>query len=135
MKRLILILLFCLSTLIAYNQDLKPKTLTTVGYSFTNELSVSIGGTYIKNVYVGLDHYQNLSTKHQSNYLGVGLYTDKAYVIIKYGVKTLPYDHTHIHKMDYGVEYLWMFDKKWCYGLAFTKQSGIQFKLGLTLWK
>jgi len=133
MKRLILILLFCLGTLIAYNQDLKPKTLTTVGYSFSNELSVSIGGTYIKNVFVGLDHYRNLNTKLQSNYLNIGVHNDKAFVFIKYGVKTLPYNHSHINKIDYGVEYLWMFDQKWCYGLAFTKLSGIQFKLGLTL--
>lgn len=134
MKKLIFIIMLLLYPLVTFGQDKKQyNTICNVGYSFNNNLSLSIGGRFYKSLYINLDHYINLSSKYQSNYIGFGLGNEKNIVLLKYGVKTETLGYSHINKMDYGIEYNWFYDKKYTYGLAFTKHNGIQFKLGFTL--
>jgi hypothetical protein len=135
MKRIILIVFFLLFAGISYSQE-SPGTLITVGHTFQNDISISIGGKVFrdKDIIVAYDHTQNFATKCQSNYINIGIGNDKQIVLFKYGAATKPYEHTHIHYTDYGVEYLWVYrieSRNLLYGLSFTRENGFAIKAGL----
>lgn len=137
MKKLLLILFFLLFAGISYSQDKPFNTVFTVGHSFQDDISFSIGGraSADRDLFITYDHMHSFATKHQANYIGIGLGNHKQIILFKYGVTTEPYEDSHIHFNDYGAELLWIFEnlskRELCYGLAVTKRTGIGIKIGL----
>jgi hypothetical protein len=136
MKTLLLITTFLLFSFISFAQVKSEKQYNTtfnVGYSFNNNISISVGGRFYKSIYLDLDHYINTYRGLQSNYIGIGVGNKKNIIKLKLGVTTKPMGNTHINYTDYGIEYDWFYDNKYTYGLAITNLNGIQFKLGFVL--
>ena len=136
MKKFLLIFSFLLAPLLSFSQEKLPNTLFTIGHSFKNDISFSIGGKTFegKDLYISYDHSHNFNTKHQSNYINIGIGNQKQIIAFKYGAITIPYEHSHIHHTDYGIEYLWIYprnDRNWAYGLSYTKWNGFGVKLGI----
>jgi hypothetical protein len=134
MKKLLLIVFFLLFAGISYSQDKPFNTVFTVGHYFQNDISLSVGGRFAKDVYVTYEHGHKFDSVLQYNYIGIGLANDKSIALLKWGAKTEPYGSTHINYTDYGVEYLWIdryMEKNICYGLTITKRNAIGFKIGL----
>lgn len=135
MKKLLLIAFFLLIAGISYSQE-SPNTVFTVGHTFKNDISLSIGGKAFagKDLIIAYDHTHNFATKCQRNYINIGIGNDKQIILIKYGAATKPYEGTHIHYTDYGIEYLWVYrrnDRNLLYGLSYTKENGFGLKAGL----
>lgn len=136
MKKLLLIAFFLLIAGISYSQESSSNTVFTVGHTFQNDISLSIGGKAFagKDLIIAYDHTHNFATKCQSNYINIGIGNDKQIILIKYGAATKPYEGTHIHYTDYGVEYLWVYRTEGhnlLYGLSYTKENGFGVKAGL----
>jgi len=112
MKKVLLLAFFLLIAGISYSQE-SPNTVFTVGHTFQNDISLSIGGKAFagKDLIIAYDHTQNFATKCQGNYINIGIDNDKQIILLKYGAATKPYEHSHIHYTNYGIEYLWVYKR------------------------
>ena len=136
MKKSLVTLVFLFTSLLTFSQEKLPNTLFTVGHTFNNDISLSIGGRTFKgkDLFISYDHLYNLNTKLQANYINIGIGNHKQIIACRYGAVTEPYEHSHIHHTDYGIEYLWIYPKyerNLVYGLTYTKKKGFGIKLGI----
>lgn len=136
MKKSVLIITFLFASLFAFSQEKSANTLFTIGHTFKNDISLSIGGKVDKDkdLYISYDHSHNFDTKHQGNYIAIGIGNQRQIIAFRYGAITMPYEGSHIHKTDYGIEYLWIYprtDRNLAYGLSYTKHMGFGIKAGL----
>ncbi len=134
MKKLFLIIALLISSVLCSGQSKLPNTVLTVGHSFKNDISFSVGGRFSKGIYATYEFNHNCKSDLQASYVGIGLGSDKSIALFKFGAKTEPYESTHINYTDYGIEYLWIdkyMERQICYGLTVTKRNGVGFKIGL----
>lgn len=136
MKKLLLIAAFLLSGILCFAQEKPFNTVLTIGHTFHNDISFSVGGRFnkVKNLTVTYDHGYNFDTRLPYNYIGIGAGSEKSIVLFKFGAKTEPYEFTHINYTDYGIEYLWIdktMGRNFCYGLTMTRRNGVGVKIGI----
>ena len=97
-----------------------------------------VSGRIENHLYLSIDYGRNFDTQKMNNLIGLGYGSDRCVILFKVGqdysrISTV--DNMYFEsRLDYGVEYLWLLDttKKYtmCYGMAYTKWSGVQIKLG-----
>lgn len=122
----------------------QPKTIVSVGNSFDNDISLSIGGT-VKNNYVSTVEFHkwfyptdSKVSKWCFSYGIVGIKSNSSIGLLKIGgmfVKSEDEYGDYIYKsyFDWGAEYLLMSEgnKPILYGLSYMKYSGLSIKFGL----
>jgi len=138
-KKQIMLLIISLLSISSYSQKRTYDNIDMIfnfGSSSTNDLSILAAGRIHNNMYLCIDYGQNLRIDKRNALMGIGLGSNKAVILLKIGQN---YTNFEIPKkphseLDYGIEYLWILDstKKitLCYGLCYTKYTGVQFKLG-----
>lgn len=133
-KAISILIIFLFISVISFSQNCKENTILTIGHYFKDDISFTIGGRFTKDIYATYEHNYSFDTHLQSNYMNLGVRTDKSIVYIKWGAKTEPFETTHVNYFDYGVEYLWIMEKynqRFLYGLSLTKRNGVGLKIGM----
>ena len=111
------------------------NNIVNIGISDKYDLSIMFADRFYKRMYGCIEYNFNTKSYRESFLGGIGIGSNKCVALAKGGVSyTRNENNELIGKFDYGLEYLWLLNTKkkitLCYGMAYTKYSGVQLKLG-----
>ena len=135
-KRLLLLISSLILSVSVFSQQDTTfhRTIINIGYSYSNDLSVMVGGYFTEDGCFGsIDYSRNLKIDLQTIHIGIGFGHKDKMVFLKPGICIID---NQKKKFDIGIEYLWLLnsdDKVTLnYGIGYTKWTGLQAKLGVS---